>query len=59
VLWCVQWERLWLLVTDPALRPKAAWANKVPFKVNQTVLDLRPLDRSVEQMYDCMDVGRC
>ncbi len=28
-----QWERAKLLVTDPNMRPKAAWARKVPYKV--------------------------
>lgn len=29
-----QWERLKLIITDPALRPKAAWAQKVPYKTS-------------------------
>lgn len=28
------WERLKLVITDPAQRPKAAWAQKVPYKVS-------------------------
>ena len=28
------WERLKLIITDPAQRPKAAWAQKVPYKVS-------------------------
>lgn len=29
-----QWERAKLIITDPNMRPKAAWARKVPYKVH-------------------------
>ncbi|TFJ88653.1 hypothetical protein NSK_000222 [Nannochloropsis salina CCMP1776] len=35
------WERLKLLITDPAQRPKAAWAQKVPFKVSAAFTGLQ------------------